>query len=509
MYSSPTVLDDKRIALIVAVAGKRSIGILDVDSKRLSLIRPSGDYGDLLDYVRQLSTADGRLYFNYDSDERLYKLGVIEDVLDAGKGRIRIETKDYSGGVFSPVEAAGRIYYIGRFSEGTEVCRYPGDTASIGQRDIAFSLEDFDPAAMKAMRDTEIASTAQKTKVGPYSPLAYANPFNSWFFLPRPQRHRSLVPLTRLFQLLRSHGYEPRKPNDRLRPGLSFADAYLQFLSAESPVILNLTFGDNLVYGLSGPPERRTSAFAQASLNLPLYPSPRALSIAVGGELLFRADGEGGSPYTWTYADWDAITSGYLAWTGRITASGERRARGLDITSYHDLEIRSLTYKTEANLTASIESPALRLDLWGAWANAPVLSLDSASDVFSGDRRPAYFEYKSLVASKSNLLAEGALSWRLANEAVHSGLLDLYVNRFFFDAGLRGAFTSGATGGDGNGFYSSAFARASFDLMAAEGMYSAKARVFAEAYIRFDGSAPIDAVGWRINYQTSTDPGLL
>lgn len=124
MYSSPAVLDEGRVALIVSIKGRRTIGILDVDSGLLRLVRPRGAENEgLLDYVRQISASGGRVYFNYDSDDRMYKLGVLD--LAADGASIGLDAMDFSGGVLMPMELGGRVYYVGRFSGGDGICRYP------------------------------------------------------------------------------------------------------------------------------------------------------------------------------------------------------------------------------------------------------------------------------------------------------------------------------------------------------------------------------------------------
>jgi hypothetical protein len=494
MYSSPAVLDDRRLALIVAVGGRRSIGLLDLDSGRLSLLRPEGQDAGLLDYVRQLSVSGGddgrprRLYFNYDSDDRFYKLGFLDG------DELSVETTDYSGGVLWPREAGGRIFYVGRFSEGDKVCRYPGDAASVGGRRVAFGLESFDPVAALASRDAGIAAAGATATVDPYRPLAYANPFDMWVPYPdlgvidRSFRVFSLFYLqdpTAANALLLDAGYDTSYP---------FADTSIEWVNDDLPVSFTTTLGDHLVYGASGPPERQSSATLSGSLELPASPSPRAALLGLGGGVLTRGDGTSGSPYAWGYSGWNATASGLVGWEGRIPGIAVATSRGLDLLSYHDLDLASLTYKTEEHLVAAYDRVPFRLDLWGAWASSPILKLDATSTVFSADRRPAYVEYESLEGGSSDLLVEATLDYRLADQTIHSNVLDLYFNRMLVDIGLRGAYFQA-------GLLESAFARLSFDIAAAQGMVFGGARVFGEVFARLDGS-PIDqAIGFRLGFR--------
>ena len=501
MYSSPAVLDDERIALIVAIGGRRSIGIVDVDSGKLSLLRPAGPDAELLDYVRQLSASGGgdgrprRLYFNYDSDDRFYKLGVLDG------DELSVETKDYSGGVLWPREAGGRIFYVGRFSEGDKVCRYPGDAASVGERRVAFGLESFDPRAILASRDAGIAAAGEAAVVGPYRPLAYADPFNMWLLYPDlGVIDRSL----RLFGLF--YFQDPTASNTVLLDtgydaAYPFSDSGLTWINDDLPVAFTTTLGDHLVYGASGPPERQSSATLSGSLELPVSPSPRAALLGLGGGVLARGDGAGGSPYAWGYSGWNATASGLVGWEGRIPGIATGTSRGLDLLSYHDLDLASSTYKTEEHLVAAYDRVPFRLDLWGAWASSPILKLDATSTVFSADRRPAYVEYETLDSGSSDLLVEGTLDYRLADQAIHSNVLDLYFNRMLVDIGVRGAYFQA-------GLLESAFARLSFDIAAAQGMVYGGARAFGEVFARLDGSSINQAIGFSLGFRLDADAAV-
>lgn len=494
MYSSPAVLDGSRLALIVAVGGRRSIGILDVDSGRLSLVRPTGTDAGLLTYVRQLSASGGRIYFNFDSNDGLYKLGVLD-----GK-ELRVETTEYSGGVLWPRVAGGRVFYLGRFSEGDNICRYPGDAASVGTRTMPFNLESFDPAAPLAERDADIAATGSMAIVGPYRPLAYANPFNMWVLYPdigtfgRSFRAFGLFYFqdpTAANTVLLDTGYDTAYP---------FADTSLEWVNDDLPVVVTTSLGDNLVYGASGPPERQSSATLVGTLRLPASPYPRAALLGLGGGALARGNGASGSPYAWAYSGWSATASGLVGWEGRLPGVAVSTSRGIDLLSYHDLDIASLTYKSETQLVAAYDRIPFRLDIWGAWASSSILKLDATSTVFPSDRRPPYVEYQTLNTGSSDLLIEGTLAYRLADQAIHTNLLDLYFNRMLVDIGFRGAYFQ-------DGFLGSCFARLSLDLAAAQGMAYGGARAFGEAYARLDGSSFEKAIGFRFGYQLGVDQG--
>lgn len=494
MYSCPAVIDQDSVALIVAVDGKRTIGLLDFDSGRLSLLRPEGDDGAILDYVRQISSRGGVLYFNYNSDDRFYKLGRMEG------GRILVETADYSGGVFSPVEAGGRVYYAGRFSEGGRICRYPGESSLPAAREVAFSLEPFDPERARTAQDEKASSISAALAPEKYRPLAYANPFNYWYpYLDLAAADRSLRPFgvfyfgdpmdTNMASL--AIGYDSVWP---------FADLSLAWTNAALPVAITAELKDNLVYGAAGDPFRQAYLGLEAKASLPFYPYPRALELGLGGEAFLRSEGDSGSPYAWDWSGWGATASASAAWKGFLPGAAKNTSRGLSLSSFHDLELTTATYKTEAHLAASLDSPSISLDLWGAWASQPILRLDALSEVFAADRRPAYYEYSGMDASES-FLAEGCASYRAINQELYAELLGIYASRILLDAGLRAAVF-------GNEAFASAFSRVSLDLSAALGEFAWILRLYAEEYCLLDGGDPADSMGFRFGIVTDKAAAL-
>lgn len=511
MYSSPSVLDDGRIALIVAVRGRRTIGILDADSGRLDLVRPmgtgdgAGDGSDtaktgLLDHVRQISARDGRIVFNWNSDDRFYKLGILDLPVGGGEGRIALETIDFSGGVFWPMAFDGDIYYLGRFSEGTRICRHPLDIAEAGARTLGFSLEPFDALAVAAAREGHLAAVAESAVIEGYRPLEYLRPFATWFpYVDLAAIDRSFRPFGLfLFQdpmdtnaAMLSLGYDCAHP---------FADISLDVSSAALPVVLAIGIGDRLDYGAEDYPERRTTFTIQSSYRLPFYPSPRALSFGLGGSFLLRAepDPDEATPYAWPWTGWSAAASANVAWTGRGQARPGDFASGIDFYNYHDFDFVSMTYRTEAGFKASLRDPALFVEAWGAWASAPVAGLDSTGGIFPSSHMPGYLEFAALTGSTTSLVAEGELRFRLANAAIHSGVLDLYLNRLLFDAGLRAA-TAAAS------FQASAFLRLSLDSGMAMGMLAGTMRTFAEGWWRSDEGDPMGVVGFTLGVAAARD----
>ncbi|MDA1470338.1 hypothetical protein OGZ02_16370 [Brachyspira hyodysenteriae] len=70
-YSSPTVIDDNNIALIVTDNGIKHIAIFNYNNKTLKYIDTKDN---TLNYVRYLKYSNNKL-LSYNNNDRFYKLG--------------------------------------------------------------------------------------------------------------------------------------------------------------------------------------------------------------------------------------------------------------------------------------------------------------------------------------------------------------------------------------------------------------------------------------------------
>ncbi len=171
-YASPVASADGRIIYALAKeAGRVSVVRLGLDAplgsvasiERLAL--PGG-----LSWVRYLSLSEaGVLRFGWD-DEAFYRLAELDG--DA----LRYQAIPISGGVHEPVEAAGRVYYLGRFSDGVAPCAFPADRAPLGMALEAASWED----ASALLSVPSVYGNAAGLASEPYSVLPWLLP-RAWF----------------------------------------------------------------------------------------------------------------------------------------------------------------------------------------------------------------------------------------------------------------------------------------------------------------------------------------
>lgn len=164
-YSSPTVIDDDNIALIVTENGVKHIAIFNYNNKSLRYIDTKDN---TLNYVRYLRYSNNKLLFSYNNNDRYYKLGEI----DLNNNQMKLYTKDYSGGVFSPVYAGNNIYYKGRFSEFDRLMKYSDNesvTKNFNYTDKTINKYEFTP----------------QMEIGYYNSFKYFKPWAMWVPLPQ------------------------------------------------------------------------------------------------------------------------------------------------------------------------------------------------------------------------------------------------------------------------------------------------------------------------------------
>lgn len=171
-YASPVVSADGRLVYALAKEGG------NVTIAKLSLDAPLGSVAGVerlilpgeLSWVRYLSLSDaGVLRFGWD-DEAFYRLAELDG--DA----LRYQAIPITGGVHEPVEAAGRVYYLGRFADGMAPCAFPADRAPLGMALEAAEWED----ASALLSAPSVYDKEADIAARPYSVLPWLLP-RAWF----------------------------------------------------------------------------------------------------------------------------------------------------------------------------------------------------------------------------------------------------------------------------------------------------------------------------------------
>jgi hypothetical protein len=175
MFSGPQAVDNDRIAFIASIEGKRELWLYNYASRELFKIENTADDNKYWAYMRDLGVSEGKLFFSYNSDDRMYKLGIID--LEAMKAVL--SGREFSGGVFSPVCAGEEIYYLAAFVSRNSLLRFPEPAGSVSGNRISLQLTKQESKDKKTASEPLYEGPSK-----PYIGLRYINPLKFWFPLP-------------------------------------------------------------------------------------------------------------------------------------------------------------------------------------------------------------------------------------------------------------------------------------------------------------------------------------
>ncbi|MDR2542390.1 MAG: hypothetical protein LBC80_02950 [Treponema sp.] len=176
MFSGPQALDNDRIVFIAARNGIRELLLYNYASKELFRIESFDENGESDNkFMRGLGVSDGKIFFGYNADDRMYKLSYI----DIETMQAVFSGRDFSGGVFNPVSVDGTVYYRGIFFSGDGFLRFPETTSSMSGTRVEIKLVNVNNENSQAAAPDEYSLPSNR-----YLSLSYMNPFKFWFPLP-------------------------------------------------------------------------------------------------------------------------------------------------------------------------------------------------------------------------------------------------------------------------------------------------------------------------------------
>ena len=175
MFSSPQALDDDRIVFIAMREGKRELWLFNYASRELFKIENTRDDNEYWAYMRDLNVSQGKIFFGYNSDDRMYKLGMI----DPEKMQAVFSGRDFSGGVFNPVSTNNSVYYLATFVSRNSLMRFPEPPDSLSGNIINLQLTKLDNQSYE-----KVSAPSYAGKSKSYVGLGFMNPFRLWFPLP-------------------------------------------------------------------------------------------------------------------------------------------------------------------------------------------------------------------------------------------------------------------------------------------------------------------------------------
>jgi hypothetical protein len=494
LFSNPSPLDGDWIAFTSAKAGVRELSLFNYKTRAVYSIRGEDASGkDRWRYMRGLRFSDGRLYFSYNDDDRMYKLAsVLISALPEGDGAGAEEDAvilgyfsgvDLSGGVFYPVSQRGEVYYGASFSVWDRIMRFPRG-ASEGE------AEELGLARWPVIAEGPggAPDTARPPPAKPYNPLKYLNPFNLWipFPLVSPAVNSILMNGAEAFRVsgnfknlsLDGAGFfsfisDPMDQNLlMLSPAYdarrSIAPVSVTWISFSLMFPLTVNFSDivDLSYESADIPVRKTNVQVQGQYRIPLGNERLSLTALAAFRKTWYFAGSSDSSsdedsaYAWPLrAETASVTAG-LHFSKLLLSPWERYGNGFLEQFYVRMPLPDKGYPSprfEDALSLSSESPyilrkvpllkdfAFQALVYGIYDESGVNFLGHSSSysssIFEG---AAVSEYVPAARLYPYLwLAGGEFNLSPVSLEIQKNLSHLYFNRVYASVGYRWAYTGG------------------------------------------------------------------
>ncbi|MDR2942976.1 MAG: hypothetical protein LBV17_10335 [Treponema sp.] len=435
MFSGPQAVDNDRIVFIAGRDGKRELWLYNYVSRELFKIENKLDDNKYWAYIRGLGVSQGKLFFSYNSDDKMYKLAVI----DLETMQAVFNCREFSGGVFNPVSANGSVYYFATFVSRNSLMRFPEPADSFSGNRIDLRLVKLDSQNYKTENEppAELATVNEPPYDGPSKPyigLRYMNPFKLWFPMPLIRVFSDGDPLLRLdgggiFSVMAD------PPDRNLIYFLVYYDAPYKMAMVDRfswqntsmgfPITLNFSDkvmedGDDIY--------RYTNASITGSLNW--TGDQWNNQILLGGGYVRNAGyGNGKSAY-----EWEKTGSGFYMQTGFVFSY--RRASlqfsGASLTDSFEPRM-DLIFRVSTRTRFP-----LSFTLFGAYDERG-MNLHGVSNTFSSTAIEglALKEYPNLSGLDLLWLGGGEIGIGLFSLEIQKNISHLYFNRFFGSLSVR------------------------------------------------------------------------
>jgi len=423
MFSGPQVLDDERIVFIALREGKRELWLFNYISRELFKIENTQDDNEYWAYMRDLNVSEGKLFFGYNSDDRMYKLGMIDlDTMQAV-----FSGRDFSGGVLSPVSADGAVYYLAAFVSRNSLMRFPETADSLSGNKVNLRLTKLD------YQNYKIASEPPYTGASkPYIGLRYTNPFKFWFPMPLIRANENAffrLDGVGIFSLMQ----DPIDMNSI--SFMVYADVHYKMAMIDQFQWQNTGMGSPLTLTLSDKvieSEDDTSRYTKADLTGSINWAGDQWNnqVSFGGGY-YRTAGlqDGKSAY-----EWEETESGFFAQTGFHFSY-----RRLSLQFSGASPVNSFNPRLDMVFSASTKTRfPLSLTLFGAY-DKNGMDLHGVSSIFGETIIDEFVlkEYPKHSGLELFWLGGGEIGVGLFSFEIQKNLSHLYYNRFFGSLSVR------------------------------------------------------------------------
>jgi len=440
MFSGPQVLDNDRIVFIAARDGIRELMLYNYETGELFCIENANGDNEYWKYMRGLNVSDGKIFFSYNSDDRMYKLAYI----NIDSMRAVFSGRDFSGGVFNPVCTNGNIYYRANFFSGDSILQFPQTIEDFSGTNAVLKLETAQPEIYgKTNAPITNLQPIPEIESKPYFSINYMNPFNFW--LPMILLNISFdenenIEYTYGFGLF-SIFYDSTDRN--LITMLLYADiSYLMLrvdlFSLQTTVPgfpLTLEFSDYVEESIIYLPRRITSIGLNAEF--PFMPGRVSYNIALGGSYASVANESGGiSAYEWKQSGHAALY--YLTFSisnifkrqHEFFGTGASFAvRGLNISDFSRQQFFNPRAEAQVQFSAETMFP-LNFYFYGA-ADSDGMNLYGDSRYYTETifKEHASIEYEQNNEYNLSWICGGEISLGLFSWEIQNNISHLYFNR--------------------------------------------------------------------------------
>ena len=427
-YSSPTVIDDNNIALIVSEFGKRHIAIFNYQTKTLRYVDTKDES---LNFARYLRYSNGKLLFSYNNNDRFYKLGE----LDLRANNIKLYDKDFSGGVFAPVYAEGSIYYIGNFSEYNRLMKFDDS--------VQPQIKNFSFASKTIERD----DFTPEMELKKYNPIKYAKPWASWIpFFQINNTYQYIVNGFGIFSVMSS----PSTDNfATLWLGFDIPSKFLQtdlsLVSSSLLYPLNFSFDSKVIYSTYNKYWKLGSSI---NMQFPIFTESDkvyfGIAPIISGALFSEnvSANDNSSAFKWKYNSWSLTTTLLTSFTFNVNSDKPYRDDLIEIALY---TMYSANYnKLGLDFIAQFQTRyiPIRMSFYGAYVLNGIASFDGNSKIFATKYVNAPAEFHAYAKQKNladNYFFAGDVEL-LGYVDANFNLSHIYFDNFFASLSYRFAY---------------------------------------------------------------------
>jgi hypothetical protein len=459
LYSYPCPINDTWIAFIAAKKGKRELGLYNYETGKVYRFASSPeDKEERWRYIRTLNYSEGHLFFGFNHDDRMYKLGSI-DVSDL-TGEDIPETleavfteHDFSGGVFLPVMLDDAIYYRGAFANWDTLMKYPEKGSGLTGNRSALTLYPWEEeylAVAEPERIPPLPPLSDAESRG-YLPFKYLNPFQLWLPTPfiRSTGNGAALEGGGIFSFVSD-------PSDNNWLFLSvnmdgrflMANLDIRWTNLGFGFPLTMRFIDN-VEMFRNESYRRTEAVIGGTLSRGMGNERRKISLnaGIGATLFARDPNDGSGAYTWSYdAPIFTTITGVKLSNLRIFA-WEHFGQGLSLSlnAQGRFPFVNTPFRYEAVFQGAFEAYfPLQLTLYGV-LDKNGMNLQGISSKFRNVSIAgvAATEYPPGDLPRLTWLSGGEAELKLFSINIQDNFSHIYFNRLFGTLAYRGAFYDG------------------------------------------------------------------